>query len=257
MRRGAGQGNRGQSDGMGRRLIVVMLFLGGAILVWYLTRGELSLERLGERERQLRGLIEEQPWRTFAITFAIYALVSVFPGTSGKSVVVGWLFGFWPAFLMVMGALMIAGVVGFSVARYLVRDALREQFGLRLERFDRAFQREGAFYLLTVRLLHVPFTLVNYVSGVSVVGYPMFVWTTLVGLVPGTIVLVGLGAGLPSLDELLDQGVLVLVNPMVLASLLAMALVPWIVRWTVRKLRTGNGTGDSVDAGIAARGRSR
>lgn len=228
----------------------------GLGLAWYLVRGELSLDQVVERERQLRGLTQAQPWQTFAIGFLLYVIVSVFPGTGGKSIAAGWLFGFWPACLMVVGALTLAGAIGFSIARYFFRDVLREFFGVRLTRFDRTLEREGAFYLLTLRLLHVPFTFVNYLSGVSIVGLRTFIWTTSVGLVPGTVVLVGLGAGLPSLNELLEQGAVSLIRPGLLAALFAMALIPWIVRGLLRRrYRTGAGNGD-LEGGAAAPGGS-
>ena len=242
-------------DIMSRRPIVATVLLVGGIMAWYLTREYLALERLIEAERQLRGFIETYPWRAFALGFGAYVVVSVFPGTSGKSVVVGWFFGFWQALLMVTVALTIAGVFGFSVARYLLRRALRDRFRLPLERFDRAVQREGIFYLLTVRLLHVPFTLVNYASGVSKVRLWTFAWTTLLGLVPSTMVFVGLGAGLPSLNELRDEGVTRLANPAVVAALVAMGVIPWVVRWAARKLGIV-GRGTEFDQGAAARGSS-
>lgn len=234
---------------MSRRPIVATVVLLVGVVIWFLSREYLSLERLIEAERQLRRFIEIHPWRAFAFGFGAYVVVSVFPGTSGKSVVVGWFFGFWQALLMVTVALTIAGVCGFSVARYLLRRALRDRFRLPLERFDRALQREGVFYLLTVRLLHVPFTLVNYASGVSEVRLWTFTWTTLLGLVPSTMVFVGLGASLPSLNELRDEGVTSLVSPAVIAALVAMGMIPWLVRWAARKLGVvGHGRGLDQDA---------
>lgn len=220
---------------MNLRLLVILLLLGVALLLYVLS-DELSLEQLVESERQLRSRIQSEPWRSFALGFGLYVLVSVFPGTTGKAAVAGWLFGFWPALVMVLGALTVAGVVGFSAARYLFRDVLHQRLRQRLARFDSALEHEGAVFLLTLRLLHVPFTLVNYTSGVSVVPLATFVWTTAVGLIPGTVLLVGLGAGLPSLDELLEHGVMSLIRPVVLVALMAIALIPWVVRWILRRV---------------------
>ncbi len=75
----------------------------------------------------------------------------------------------------------------------------------------------------------------NYSSGLSAVSLPTFVWTTVVGLMPGTLVLVGLGAGLPSLGDLSEQGVIALIRPPVLAALLALAVLPWAVRSMLRR----------------------
>ena len=71
---------------------------------------------------------------------------------------------------------------------------------------------------------------------VRVVPLATFVWTTAVGLIPGTVLLVGLGAGLPSLDELLEHGVMSLIRPVVLVALMAIALIPWVVRWILRRV---------------------
>ncbi len=237
---------------MSRRPLVVAVLVVIGLSAWYGMQSYLTLDRLIESERQLRGFIETDPWRAFALGFGAYVVVSLFPGTSGKSVVVGWFFGFWPALVMVTVALTIAGVFGFSVARYLLADALRDRFRLRLERFDRAVQRDGVFYLLTARMLHVPFTLVNYASGASQLQLGTFAWTTLVGLVPSTMVFVGVGAGLPSLNELRDQGASSLVSPALIAALAAMGVIPWLIRWTVRTLGVGAGTGDVDERGHAA-----
>ena len=237
----------GTKGGRAMKRLFVAALLAGVGLLWFVLRDDLSLERLVESERRFRILVEAQPRQTFAIGFALYVVVSLFPGTSGKSVAVGWLFGFWQALAMVVGALTIAGVIAFSAARYLLHDVLRDAFGHRLARFDRAVEHEGVFYLLTLRLVHAPFTFVNYLSGVSAVRPRTFVWTTVVGLVPGTVVLVGLGAGLPSLDELLEHGVISLISPAVLVALPAMGLIPWIVRGLARKRRGDDGSGGSPD----------
>lgn len=220
-------------------MVVAGLVLGVALMA-YLLQDQISLDRIVESDRRLRELIQARPGQSFMIGFLLYVAVSILPGTGGKSVIAGWLFGFWPAFLMVVGALTIAGMLGFSLARYLFRDTLRGFLGLRLARFDDRVQREGMFYLLTLRLLHVPFTLVNYLSGVSEIQLRTFVWTTVVGLVPGTVVLVGLGAGLPSLYELRERGVVSLVSPTLLIALVAIGLLPLGVRWVMQRFGDGH-----------------
>lgn len=242
---------------MTQKLLVAAIVVGVGLFV-YLMRDQFSLERIVESERQLRAFIGSQPWRAFPIGFVLYTVVSLFPGMTGKAAVVGWLFGFWSGLSMVLGGLTIAGMGGFTVARYLLREGLHARWGERLASFDRALERDGAVFLLTLRLLHVPFTLVNYTAGVSTVRLGTFTWTTAVGLIPGTVVLVGLGAGLPSLDELVERGVMSLVGPEVLVGLLALAFVPWIVRGTLRRWKVGvdDDLGGTTKRSVPARGRS-
>lgn len=239
-----------------RRLALVGLLAGGAMLLYGL-QDLVSLELIVERERDLRDLIQAQGRRGFLVAFALYVVLSIVPGTSGKAVVAGWLFGFWEALVMVVGALTIAGMIGFLAARHLFRNMLHQVFGYRIAGFDRLLERDGALYLLTLRLLHVPFTLVNYLSGVSAIQPWVFAWTTMVGLVPGTVVLVGVGAGLPSLRQLLEQGVISLISPTLLAALTATALMPWGIRFVVIRLRRRALENGGLDGDPAAGGRPR
>lgn len=218
------------------RAVALMLFVAIGVGVWFLAREHLSVEQLAEHERQLRGVIESRPWTAFLLGFVVYTLVSLFPGTSGKSILCGWFFGFWQSLAMVTASLTLAALAGFSISRYVLRDFLHSRFGKHLGKLERALDREGAFYLLTLRMLHVPFTLVNYASGASHLRARTFAWTTFVGLIPSTMIFVGVGANLPTLQQLVEEGAKRLLSPPLLLALVLMGLAPWVIRGLLRKL---------------------
>ncbi|HVS14017.1 MAG TPA: VTT domain-containing protein [Thermoanaerobaculia bacterium] len=223
-----------------RRLLVLAAFTAAVIALWVLAGRYLPLERIAAQEQELRRWTTGRPVLAFTIGFVVYTLVSLFPGTSGKSVACGWLFGFWQGMAMVTVALTVAALVGFSIARYALHDVLHHRFGTTLARIDRGLERDGAFYLLTLRMLHTPYTVVNYASGACRIDTWTFAWTTWVGLVPGTIAFVGVGAGLPTLDELLEEGPLGLLSPPLVVALALMGGLPWLVRTVIRRVRPGS-----------------
>ena len=58
--------------------------------------------------------------------------------------------------------------MAFLLSRYLLRDAIQKRFGDRLRAFNQALDREGAFYLFTLRLIPaVPFFVINVVMGLT------------------------------------------------------------------------------------------
>jgi len=84
-------------------LLTVTIML--SILAWYL-HSHVSLERLAVHENRLRTTIDQHPWQAFAAGFFVYTGLSLVPGTGGKAIVYGWLFGFWQAMIIVIVGLL-------------------------------------------------------------------------------------------------------------------------------------------------------
>jgi len=80
------------------------------------------------------------------------------PATAGKALVFGWLFGLWRGFLIINVGLTIAALAMFGLSRYLFRERLRARLGAYLMRLDGLLERDGAFYLFALRMMHAPFT---------------------------------------------------------------------------------------------------
>ena len=95
-------------------LAIAAIFLSG--LAWYVNH-YISLDTLAEQESRIRAYISTNPWRSFIIGFGIYAGLALVPGTGGKAIVYGWLFGFWQALLIVTVGLTFGGVA--MVGSYL------------------------------------------------------------------------------------------------------------------------------------------
>ena len=90
-------------------------------LAWYV-KNYVSLEKLADQESRFRAYISLNPWHSFAVGFGIYMGLALIPGTGGKAIVYGWLFGFWQAVTIVSVGLTLAAMAIFSLSRYLFRE---------------------------------------------------------------------------------------------------------------------------------------
>lgn len=142
-----------------RKLLVLAIIAAGLVaLSWYL-KNHVTLEQLVAQETHIREVIAESPWSSFGIGFVIYACVSLIPGTSGKSVVYGWLYGFWQGLAIIILGLTAAAMMLFYLSRYVFRGWIEHRYGKFLTVLNKHLKKEGGFYLLSLRMAHFPFTI--------------------------------------------------------------------------------------------------
>lgn len=220
---------------MRRKLATLLIALALLVIAAIVFSRNFTLDDLIRHEVQLRDWIRGHPLRAFALGLGIYAVASIVPGTGGKSVVYGWLFGFWQALIIVNIGLTAGATVTFFFGRYMFHDALHSWFGAYLRKINEAFHRDGAFYLITLRLLHVPYTFVNYTMSATSMRPRTFWWATQLGLLPGNAVFVYAGVQLPTLSKLSQHGFASIVSLELTTALVLMGILPLLVRYTLRK----------------------
>ena len=205
-------------------------------LAWYLNN-YVSLDVLVDQENQFREAIAADPRRFFVIGFCIYTVIALVPGTGGKAIVYGWLFGFWQAVTIVTAGLTIAAMAIFLLSRYLIRESIERRHTDFLARMNKHLEKEGAFYLVTLRMIHAPFSIVNPVSGASRVRTWTFFWTTVVGLLPLNALWVYVGIRLPSLRELASSGPEAFIDLPLIGAFVVCGTLPFLIRWLVSRSR--------------------
>jgi uncharacterized membrane protein YdjX (TVP38/TMEM64 family) len=220
-----------------RRVIILAVFALTIVLVYFVVYRRLSPDGLAAHEERLRMLVAEFPIASWLGGLAIYVVASLIPGTGGKAMVFGWLFGFFPGLLLVNLGLAAAALISFTMVRYVFWFAVHRRLGTLIRRIDNALLREGALYLVTLRLLHLPYTMINYSAGATKVRTRTFWWTTHLGLLPGNVVFVLAGSQVPSLRQLTQEAPWKLINIPLLLSLSLAALAPVYVRSAVRRWR--------------------
>lgn len=203
-------------------------------LAWIL-HNHVSLEDLALQESRLRDAIAAHPWRSFVIGFGVYAIVALVPGTGGKAIVYGWLFGFWQAVAIVTAGLAMAATAIFLLSRYLFRESIERRLPRFIGLINRNLQRNGAFYLVSLRMVHAPYSVVNPVIGASRVRIWTFLWTTVIGLLPPNALWVYVGIRLPSLRELADRGVESFVDLPLIGALVLCGVLPFLIRWLLHR----------------------
>ena len=218
-------------------IFAMLLILAALILIRLSQDGFLSYQRLLEHELSVRRFIEHRPIVSFCVGFAVYTIVSCLPGLTGKSILFGWLFGLWSGLVIVCLALTIAATFGFLVSRHLFQEFVYRKLAFVVRRIDQSLKQQGPMYLVILRLLHVPFTPLNYALGATEVSTRTFAWTTLVGMLPGNFAFVLAGSQLPTLRSVFESGVWSLVDLRVLAALSAAVMIPVAGRQAVLHFR--------------------
>lgn len=222
---------------LSRRILFLVFFILVVTTAGLSIRYAPNWQWILENEQHFREQAARRPVVFWCQGVLAYAVLSLVPGTAGKSVIAGWLFGLWSAVAMVEIGLTSAAVVSFLIGRYFARELiLRRNSMHKLKDLTRRFRHQGAFYLLILRLGHAPFTLVNYGAGVARIPLVTFWWTTHLGILPGTLVFTFVGTRIPSLKVVADEGVWSLLDPPLILALLATLLLPIILRPALRSL---------------------
>jgi uncharacterized membrane protein YdjX (TVP38/TMEM64 family) len=115
-----------------------------AVLAGYVN-SYVSLEELVYQEELIRSLIALDPLRSFLVGFGIYTALSLVPGTGGKAIVYGWLFGFWQAVTIVTVGLALTGMVIFFLSRYLFQASIERRYTSFVSLMNKHIEKEGAF----------------------------------------------------------------------------------------------------------------
>ena len=111
------------------------------------------------------------------------------------SMAAGAVWGFGPALGMVYVGALLGAAASFVLGRRLGREAVERISGARVAALDAALAHRGLFAMLGVRLMPVvPFTLINYGAGLTAVRRRDYALGTALGIVPGTVAYVALGA---------------------------------------------------------------
>lgn len=223
-----------------RRYGMIIILIAGLIAFFALDLGRfVSFESLQTHRDSLLGWVNEAPVLSPLAVLILYAAVVAFslPIASVLTLVCGFLFGqVLGSFVVVIGATIGATII-FLAARSAVGTALRRRAGPFIGKLQAGFNDNAVSYLLILRLIPlVPFWLVNIVPAMLNVSLRTFVWTTFVGIIPGSFVFVGLGNGL---GQILAQGKLPgiefilqwqIMGPLLLLALLSAAPIAY-KRW--------------------------
>lgn len=226
----------------GKILLLLLIALAVASFFVLDLGDHLTLANLKARQAGLAAYVEANPLAAIAAFFGLYVAVTALslPGAAILTLAAGAIFGLWQGTLIASFASTVGASLAFLSSRYLLRDWVKARFGERIDAIDRGIERDGAFYLLTLRLIPAfPFFLVNLAMGVTAMRLGTFALVSQAGMLLGTIVYVNAGTQLAGIESMSDIFSPALIGSFVLLGLfplLAKALVGW---WKRRRVYRG------------------
>lgn len=188
----------------------------------------LTLSGIKAGVTQWEAFYAANPVAVLAGFFALYVAVTgaSLPGAALLTLAAGALFGVVTGTILVSFASTLGATLSFLSSRYVLRDSIEARFGERLKAINAGVERDGAFYLFTLRMIPAfPFFVVNLVMGLTRIRLATYVWVSQLGMLLGTIVYVNAGTQLARIDSL--KGI---ASPAVLGSFVLLGIAPWFAK---------------------------
>ncbi|QIB64201.1 FAD-dependent oxidoreductase [Kineobactrum salinum] len=212
-----------------KKLLIVGLIAAVVTAYFWLDLGRyLSLGFLQEQLDAIHSYYDQSRLFSWLIFIAIYVAVTALsiPGAAIMTLAAGAIFGFSTGLLLVSFASAIGATLAFLVARFLLRDTVQQRFGKQLATINRGVEKDGAFYLFTLRLVPVfPFFLINLAMALTPLRTWTFYWVSQVGMLAGTAVYVNAGTQVAQLQSVGD-----ILSPGLIGAFILLGLLPWIAR---------------------------
>lgn len=214
-------------------LVLVMGCLIGAFFAFDLGH-YLSLPQLQARQAELATLVDRHFVSAALLFVAVYMVSTALslPGASLLTLAGSAVFGVAWGLLLVSFASSIGATLAFLSARFLLRDWVERRFGDKLASLQAGMKKEGALYLLSLRLIPIfPFFLVNLLMGLTPIRVSTYYWVSQLGMLPGTFVYVLAGSELANLTSTGN-----ILSPGLMVALTLLGLMPMLLKGLQQRL---------------------
>ncbi len=222
---------------MKKTKIFVLIFVVAVIAAFFIfDLGKyFSLDYFKSQQAVIAAYNQANPAQTALIFLLAYVVVTALslPGAAIMTLVAGAIFGLLWGVIIVSFASTIGATLAFLVARFLLRDSIQSKFGDKLKAFNAGVEKEGGFYLFTLRLVPAfPFFMINVVMGLTTMKTRTFFWVSQVGMLAGTIVFVYAGQKLSEITSL--KGIL---SPGLIGAFVLIGILPIVAKKIVNSIR--------------------
>ena len=190
-----------------------------------------SLDFLKTQQASIAEHNASHPLYTASIFFITYIVITglSLPGAAILTLAGGAIFGLIKGTLLVSFASTIGATLAFLASRFLFRESLQQKFAVRLRIINQGIEKDGAFYLFTLRLVPAfPFFIVNLVMGLTPIKTLTFFIVSQVGMLAGTIVYIYAGTQLAQINALND-----IFSPELIIAFTLLGLFPLIAKKTI------------------------
>lgn len=214
-------------------LLAITLLLLGLLVAWRygVETGAITVEAAISRMR----LLGSSSNPIFAVMIIILASILAVP--LGVIIAVcAVVFGPWTGLLHAMLGACTGGSISFLLGRYLGHDALRQMAGERVNRLSVALGNRGILSVILLRMMPIaPFAIANMVAGTTHIRFRDFLLGSVVGMLPGGVMISLLSVEAFSLIDMPADGgglmiVAVLGAIIVLGAIAGRRGIGWIVR---------------------------
>jgi len=189
-----------------KKLFILLAVIAVAIAFFVFDLGRFfSLTYIKESQQAFSTLYNERPVFITAVFFAIYVAITALslPGAAIMTLAAGASFGLVWGTVVVSFASTLGATCAMLISRYVLRDSIEKRFGAKLADVNKGMEKEGAFYLFTLRLIPlIPFFMLNVLMGLTKMKTLTFFWVSQLGMLAGTIAYVNAGTEIAKIDSL-------------------------------------------------------
>ena len=128
--------------------------------------------------------------------------------------------------MIVSFASTIGATLAMLIARFLMQDWVQNRFSRKIQTINSGINKDGGFYLFTLRLLPVvPFSVINFGMGLTPLRTTTFFWVSQLGMLPGTLVYINAGSELGKIHSIGD-----ILSPTLIGSFVLLGIFPFLVK---------------------------
>ncbi|MDY6904995.1 MAG: FAD-dependent oxidoreductase [Thermodesulfobacteriota bacterium] len=188
----------------------------------------VTLDNLKAQQEALGRVYADHTLLTLGIYVLAYVIMAALslPGAAVMTMAGGALFGLWVGTAAALIASTLGATLAFIIARFILGDYVQQRFSDRLKKINEGVQKDGAFYLFTLRLVPIfPFFVINLAMALTPIRTRTFFLVSLVGMLPGGMVYVNAGRQISQITTAGD-----ILSPSLIGAFILLGIFPWIAK---------------------------